>query len=647
MMCQYSYKSDSEKSCPFPNYWNQALSLGGKLEEALPLDERGICLFHSHDIDWKKKHNILPQFKVLIDLLNQSDFNRFDFTEIILVPDKNHQEVDTNGETIISLKNTIIKKPTKWNKAIFEGGLDLSKSEFYGDVDFFACDFKGDVILNNSCFNNKVYFSDAHFKRKTRFNHAIFKNYVSFTSTVFGASANFTDALFVDDDEGGFQDCRFKKTSYFVRTQFLKPVRFNGTTFEEDIYFDNCLFKSESYFQTRQDLPVVFKGFASFLNTNFQESVYFEQTVFEGKLIFNNASFNSMLDFQDVQFGYSNFDNLRVSPNSVVVFQSNKTPQPKVFGDLVSIKIREEEIKGNIIFKNANLQKLMPSDLQSLQNLENFHVSFDEDCVFSKSYKVIEYDCNSSIYDVLFNILEGLKKWIRSFSDSIKVEIQEPERSLANDPNTFFKLRVKYERKTELELFGNLYRFYYQQLQLEVDNPTLTPIFEGSFQSYLDSFVEIEDDFFAPDFNVNLMERLQSIIRSVEEDIRISLEKKRKLSPSNQKLIGQGKEIRDVNFHIKSLQNSLVTSPKNAILSELKLLIGDNKGEHAIDETIHRFGNNPKFEVNKAILLKRRFVEARESFEINIISNEELSRQVSKINLNLLSFLDSFFFGEA
>ena len=79
-MCTHTYAVNStlrlprtiDKSCPYSEIYhefnNKISDINKrKLDDDLPLDKNGVCLFHSTDLEWKKKNRFITRF---YDLLN-------------------------------------------------------------------------------------------------------------------------------------------------------------------------------------------------------------------------------------------------------------------------------------------------------------------------------------------------------------------------------------------------------------------------------------------------------------------------------------------------------------------------------------------------------------------------------------------------
>src|SRR5215218_2446408 len=93
-MCNHAYTANYKqmpgtmgKRCPYPEFYERAcLSEPNAPVLALPVDDRGECIFHSPDVAWKRAHGFEGHFLQLVRLLMaEPEAKYYDFAEFVFV----------------------------------------------------------------------------------------------------------------------------------------------------------------------------------------------------------------------------------------------------------------------------------------------------------------------------------------------------------------------------------------------------------------------------------------------------------------------------------------------------------------------------------------------------------------------------------
>ncbi|NNE32513.1 MAG: pentapeptide repeat-containing protein [Winogradskyella sp.] len=314
-MCNHKYKINSFKA-PKACYLEELVSeYQDELKFELPVDDQGMCLFHSEDSQWK----IENQFDEKLNKL-------FSF----MVGNKGIKEVDFRGFYFVSNN----EKGIQWSDLTLTKPLNLGGAKF-------ECEFH----LTNSHFADDVYMDEVELHKIFNVEHCEFTSSFTsiggsiFHSTVYMSDVNFTDLFDI-------------KHAQFLGQVSLAPVIFQGYT-----VFDDAVFKASrtgfNYF------VITAKDYTTFKDTVFHDPVQFEKCQFIGDTHFDKTVFKRQLHFEQPT----------ISGN---VFFKGESDDFKIFGNEVNMEIglSSFEKSGQIIFENANLLNLDSTTKQKLTQLK-------------------------------------------------------------------------------------------------------------------------------------------------------------------------------------------------------------------------------------------------------------------------------------
>jgi uncharacterized protein YjbI with pentapeptide repeats len=343
-MCNHVYVVSVQKKsrhagnrCPYPRFYARATTApaatGASETPVLPMDSQGTCIFHSQDIDWKRKNGFGRNFRQLVHLLAEVE-QEHDFAEFVFVGD----EVTTKGGSevqVLHIRDTVFRR---------------------------AADFTG------SSFSDSVEFDAVHFQRGATFKGATFYRDLKISNT---RSADFDFvraeirglAFFREVDCTGvalFDDARFTGSS----DGFVS--RFDGVQFQGLTTFAGASFRLGD------------ESSAGFLNVSFTDVADFTDVQFHCHVDFSNVTFASAAEFIDTSFhavGSSarhrgaavEFKQISVAEQGVLAFVSTD-PHNKMFNHDVTLRLKEGS-EGTVRFENVNFNRIAGRDREQLTRL--------------------------------------------------------------------------------------------------------------------------------------------------------------------------------------------------------------------------------------------------------------------------------------
>jgi len=298
-MCTFQKRlNEKEIGC----YYSKFDSLFDKI----PLDERGLCIFHSNNETWKMEHNFILHLETLITRLEEEPPS----TKIFL------EDIIFTGNIEHLFNNRKFKKDIKFNHSVFKEAFTLSLSTFE-DLDF-----------NSTIFNKGVSFTNISVK-SMMFDHANFKSKLSIDKS------NFHDAF------------------YMLNADFNGGVSIMNSTFHHNSFFQNIktnLGKSLSQVRFRN---IHFKKFTTFESSEFNALVDFKQITVYAELFFHKTKFNYTEPLPIVSS--VTFEQIKVKEKGRLEFRG--TINNKMFDNVMDVSFREEEIEGKLLFEHTNFTK--------------------------------------------------------------------------------------------------------------------------------------------------------------------------------------------------------------------------------------------------------------------------------------------------
>ena len=407
-MCKHAYTANYKsmpgamgKQCPYPEFYKKARStdVGASLP-ALPIDDRGKCIFHSGEIAWKRDNDFEGHFLQLVRLLIADPATKhYDFEEFVFVGSKIKGGPETHT---LHLADTIFPQQAYFIAARFLDSFTLERVEFRGGANFRLATFAGDLCVTSGLLNG-----------------------IDFTRTEFGGRVLFT---------------KVDITSY----AFLDNANFNGTAGTgpthgvrfEDSRFDGLTTITGAAFVFGDESSVLF------LRTRFDDSVDFTGTRFQCQVIFTDVSFAGATEFVDTSFetiGSSaryrgsavEFNRIEVGPNAVLTFKSTD-PQKKLFDHDVQMSFKDEPA-GQIGFQNVNFKNLSKASRDRLTQLARVgKVEIGSGCIkYRFQTPVAKIDVSESNAPLILKLCETFTHYF-TVSNGINLGLEVVERTSAN-----------------------------------------------------------------------------------------------------------------------------------------------------------------------------------------------------------------------
>jgi len=336
-MCNHAYTANYKqkpealgKRCLYPDFYERArLSTPNMPVPALPIDDRGECIFHSREVAWKRDQDFESHFLQLVQMLiAETEAKYYDFAEFVFVG-------GGSGPHKLHIADTVFLKQAYFIGACFLDPLALEGVEFQGGADFRQATFASDLKVTDSRF------------RGLDFVRAEFGQLVSFNKVEIISFALFYNARFTGTAASGY------------------VVKF------EDSRFDAIVDFSGAAFALGKDSGV------EFLRTRFEDSVDFKGARFSCYVIFRDVTFNGTTEFIDTLFDTVDsavrlrttaveFIRIDVTASAVLSFESTD-PQRKLFNHDVQISFKE--MAGLIRFKNVNFNNILADSRKRLADL--------------------------------------------------------------------------------------------------------------------------------------------------------------------------------------------------------------------------------------------------------------------------------------
>ncbi len=344
-MCNYVYVTNTKakKTCTCAelyektddsNYDNPDVTS----ESPLPIDESGLCIFHSENVSWKRENGFVDKFLKLTSIIDDVDsLSAYDFSEFRFVGNE-FMTKNESGFYTLNLKEVTFSKEVRCNNSIFLDSIEFDKIRFEQGGSFVESVFKGEVKISNSCFVRGVDFSKTKFFQLAFFDGVEFQSYAIFDNVKFSG----------------------EKSGY--------TSRFQSSIFQGLTDFTHAIFASNRDQST-----------AGFLKVRFEDYTIFSNAEFHNQVVFDEASFSDTTEFIDTLFETSKssaryagaaveFNNIEVKEKAVLNFKST-SKQSKLFKHDVQMSFRNDP-EGIVEFENVNYNRFRDTTRIRLNRLE-------------------------------------------------------------------------------------------------------------------------------------------------------------------------------------------------------------------------------------------------------------------------------------
>jgi len=315
-MCKYSYKS---KQCLYPTTFKQ-------IQQNLPIDKTGFCLFHSEYLDWKIHNKFEDRIHELISY----------FTS--LSDQKLNKEINLRGIVFPHGRYEKI-----WQKKKYARPLNFSNCTFHSQVHFEECSFQS-IDFSGAEFKQRLFCKKTKFKQLVYSKKAVFQNGMHFDHCEFNNSVLFDQCIFNNKSNHPSVDLSIKNTI------FNKPLDFSSSVFNLGVSF----------------YDISLDG-ADFSDAEFHQEFFVDKAKLSSTILFQRSDF-----FFSENFGgyMSSVDlkNILLEKSGKIFFCGKEPFYDQVKGEIfLSLK---EESEGTIMVENFNLNKFENNSKLKLFELE-------------------------------------------------------------------------------------------------------------------------------------------------------------------------------------------------------------------------------------------------------------------------------------
>jgi len=365
----HKFTRRTETPCKIHKYYNLIDTEEKNLPKDLPIDENGLCIFHSQDIEWKMENDFMSIFFALLEVIAKisedeinfefpNAFKDFDLRGTICVGEEYELH---NGQTIIQaeLENLVI------------GGdvcISMDRSIFLHTFRMINCDFsKSDIDLKHSTFHEEVVMSqlkihqisldDTVLKEGIHINNSEFKGYVEFCgmnvqhgfnvqSSSFLGSSFWVETIF-NTEFWSMDDTYFQDLADFTEVTFTGEMSITNCTFEQELRYRDTNFQKSAVFQSNAYYGNVFFRASDNKMKIFNDYVYFsfaDPADLEGQLSFENVNFSNIVEDDRKTLLRLSRENKVVIGKGCIKYKAQTKP----------IKIKINHINHNIVTELAH-----------------------------------------------------------------------------------------------------------------------------------------------------------------------------------------------------------------------------------------------------------------------------------------------------
>lgn len=283
-MCKH-YDSAGCGVCGWESYYNEHIASGrnNAANSGLPVDENGLCLFHSSDIEWKRQNKFAERLATLITCVdNDEDMEDISFDDFILVGndtldretwEKHDYKLDSPNEHILYLHGATCRKNLVFHNARFHDPVIIEKGIFKTDLIIDHCLFEESISIDRLTIGADLYIDGSEFKRhfvwvgKNRVigNFTIidskFNGRTDFCNLVLENHSVVDNNVFEKSDFVSEFNCRFDGGLDFTRNEFA-DLRFDACYF-----YGDCTFAELTQHHSFTIINPTIQGQVSFVGT--------------------------------------------------------------------------------------------------------------------------------------------------------------------------------------------------------------------------------------------------------------------------------------------------------------------------------------------------------------------------------------------
>lgn len=307
-MCAYKYSVEGEPLI--------LCSLEQKISD-LPIDNKGLCIFHSNDWKWKKQLQFFNYLKNYKELSKKSG-NRMDLRGVGFIAESGKKSIDYIGLLTGSLLHGSCFKDT-----VKIAGRSNRKKIIKGVLDFNHCRFEKSLILTSCVFKSKLSFCNNFFSSDSS-NSLSIKNCDVEDYFEFSNQREFAINFWIED-------------THFYKEAFFSKIEANGDEFEisGNFFHSYVSFSQCSIVNHFTDFSHnTFKGYTEVSDMAFYGLTLFNGLIIEDRLLICGGVTNNVF------YGETEFD------------------------------INPKKVTGQIIFEKVQLTAVVKTHLDYIMYLE-------------------------------------------------------------------------------------------------------------------------------------------------------------------------------------------------------------------------------------------------------------------------------------
>ncbi len=354
MNCKHTYTIDGKKqTCAFED-----------LISNLPYDNKGKCIFHSENIEWKRENSFNEYLDTLLDKLYTDNIESFGFYGVHFV-----------------------------------GVQD--KEEFYNDeyeTFFKKRKIKSSLLFIDCVFNDNIEFWECEMLREINFINSVFYNTITFTNCVIKDSLSFYDGCVFDHKLAFYQWNVFKTNLTLINNTFKQDLDIDNNSIDGTLYIEENIFSRQNVVSVTENV----------LNSG----LVLRSNNMIGLL---NIRGNNFKKFSNIFSNYK-IDNIDFSDNTILgEFRFTGEEDNLLFNPNTNLNLKLDDNKCKIIFDYCNLKVLTDESLKIIKDLEEIGIVILNNTNlmhrFKKIYEVYSTDISDYlIRDVLVLITRLFRK---------------------------------------------------------------------------------------------------------------------------------------------------------------------------------------------------------------------------------------------
>lgn len=259
-MCKYKYHNkinNTDTPCQLQHYFFLLENDG-----ILPFDDSGYCIFHSENIEWKRKNDFTDWLQKLINLLDNYDNENSGITldGVIFVGNSLLEEQEfahkmrTGSENELHcfmFENIFCKKSITLNNAKFEDIIIIERFCLKNDLVLQTCHFSKGISIMHFVIGGDLHIYNSHFQKRTVIanNDGTNKIYggLYIEYSLFIGDSSFSELIINESCEINNNEFKHIENEICFNCSFLSGLKFSGNS-ATGLTFSSCGFYYDNLF---------------------------------------------------------------------------------------------------------------------------------------------------------------------------------------------------------------------------------------------------------------------------------------------------------------------------------------------------------------------------------------------------------------